>query len=118
MQQGKLAGVAAAMAESADHAAILALDHADFVVGTVGIQEIALLRIGPEREVEHRAVAAGVLLVKPFLHIGAVRLEDLDAILAAVAGIDEPVISDLDAVDGIAELLLFGRGWIIRRLLV
>src|SRR5215469_14306749 len=37
VQQHELSGIAPAMAEGADHAAVLALDHADFVVGTVGV---------------------------------------------------------------------------------
>src|SRR5579871_5376816 len=118
MQHQELSGVAPGMAERADDAAVVAFDHADLVVGAVGIEEIALLRIGPEREIEYRAVTAGVLLVEPFLHIGAVFFEDLDAVLAAVAGIDQSVIGDLHAMDGIAELLLFGGGRIVRRLLV
>src|SRR5438874_9443034 len=47
----ELAGIAAAAAEAADHAAVLAPEDADLVVLAVGIEEIGLLRIGPDGEI-------------------------------------------------------------------
>src|SRR5579859_1106600 len=82
------------------------------------VEQAGLLRVWPQREVEHRAVAAAVLLIEPFLLGTAVLLEHLNAVLPAVADIDEAVICDCDAMDGIAELLLLGDSGIIRRLLV
>src|SRR4051812_24288414 len=74
----ELAGVAAVVAEGADHAAVVALQHANLVVLAVGAEQIALLRVGPNRDVPHRAVAERALLVEPFVHEGAVLLEHLD----------------------------------------
>src|SRR5215475_12436103 len=105
MHPVELAGVAAAAAEAADHAAVLALDDADFVVFAVGAEQIGLLWIGPEGEVPNGAIAERGLLVEPLLHEGAVFLEDLHAVVDAVADIDEPVAGDLHAMHGIAELL-------------
>src|SRR5207248_5530108 len=118
MNPVELSSVAAVVPEAADHAAILALQNADFIVLAVGIQEPGLLGVGPDRKVPHRTVAERVLLVEPFLDEGAVLLEHLDAVLGAIADIDEAVIGDFHAVHGIAELLLRRRLGIIRRLLV
>src|SRR6185437_12665054 len=105
----ELAGIAAAAAEVADHAAVLALENADFVVLAVGIQQIGLFRVGPDGEIPDRAIAERVLLVEPFLDEGAVLLEHLDAVLRTVADVDQAVIGDLHAMHGIAELLLYRR---------
>src|SRR5882757_9904536 len=91
----ELAGVAAVMAEGADHAAVVPLQHADFVVLAVGAEQIALLRIRPDRDVPHRAIAERVLFIEPFGHEGAVLLEHLNAVVDAVADINETVIGDL-----------------------
>src|SRR5215472_18350336 len=106
MDPVELAGVAAAAAEPADHAAILALQNAYLVVLPVGVQQISLLGIGPDREVPRRAIAERVLLKEPLLHEGAVLLEDLDTVLRAVADIDLAVIGNLDTMHGVPELLL------------
>ena len=105
--------------KAADHGAVLAaVQHPDFVVFAVGAQQIALPGIGPDRQVPHRAVAERVLLVEPFLDEAAVLAEHLDAVVDAVADIDQPVIGDLDAMHGIAELLRHRRLGIVGRLLV
>src|SRR6516164_5965478 len=80
----ELAGIAAVMAEAADHAAIVALDHPDLVVLAIGAEQIGLLRIGPDRDVPHRTVAERVLLEEELLHEGAVLPEHLDAVVDAV----------------------------------
>src|SRR5215472_1621282 len=118
MDPVELAGVAAAAAEPADHAAILALQNAYLVVLPVGVQQISLLGIGPDREVPRRAIAERVLLKEPLLHEGAVLLEDLDTVLRAVADIDLAVIGNLDTMHGVPELLLRRPLRIIGRLLV
>ena len=117
MDPVELPGIAAVVAEAADHAAVLALDDADLVVLAVGAEQIGLLRIGPDREVPHRAVAERVLLEEPLLDEGAVLLEHLDAVVDAVADIDQPVIGDLHAMHGIAELLRDRRLGIVGGLL-
>src|SRR5579871_2181273 len=99
MHPVKFTGLSAAAAEAADDSAVLAPDDADLVVLAIGGEQICLLRIGPKREVPDSAVAEGVLLVKEFLHEAAVLAEHLNAVVDAVADIDEPVIGDLHAID-------------------
>src|ERR1700758_1581588 len=105
MHPVKLPGVAAATPKAADHRAVLAADDADLVVLAVGGQQIGLLRVRPEREVPDRTVAERALLEEPLPHEGAVLLENLDAVVDAVADIDQAVIGDFYAMHGIAELL-------------
>src|SRR4051794_24401588 len=118
MNPVELAGVATVMAEAADHAAVVALQHANLVVLAVGAEQVALLRIRPDRDIPHRAIAERVLLIEPFGHEAAVLLEHLDTVVDAVADIDKAVIGDLDAMHGIAELLRHRRFRIIDGLLV
>src|SRR3954447_17071697 len=114
----KLTGVASATAEAADHSAVLALEHPDLVVLAVRAQQVCLLRIGPDRDIPYRAVAERVLFEEPFLDEGAVFPEHLDAVVDAVADIDQSVIGDLHAMHGIGELLRHRRVRIVSRLLV
>src|SRR4051795_4078661 len=114
----ELAGVAAVMAEAADHAAVVALQHANLIVLAIGAEQIALLRIRPDRNIPHRTVSERVLFIEPFGHEGAVLLEHLDAVVDAVADIHKAVIGDLDAMHGIAELLRHRRFRIVGGLLV
>src|SRR3954454_6175690 len=114
----KLPGVAAAAAEGADDRAVLALEHPDLVVLAIGAQQISLSGIGPDRDVPNRAVAERILLEEPLLDEGAVPPKHLDAIVHAVADIDQTVIGDLHAMHGIGELLRDRRLGIVRRLLV
>src|SRR5216684_805980 len=113
----ELPGVTSVAAKTADHRAILALQHPDFVVLAIGAQQKSLLRIGPDRDIPYRAIAERVLLIKPFLHEGAVLLEHLDAVVDAVADIDEAIIGDFHAMHGIGELLRHRRLGIVGRLL-
>src|SRR3981189_836817 len=76
----ELAGVAAVMAERPGHAAVFALQHPDLVVLAVGAEQIALLRIRPDRDVPYRAIAERALFIEPFGHEGAVLLEHLNPI--------------------------------------
>jgi hypothetical protein len=111
MHPVELAGVAAIMPEAADHAAVVALEDADFIVLAVRRQKLGLLRVRPERDVPHRLVAECIPFVKPFRHEGAVLLEDLDAVVDAVADIDQAVIGDPHATHGITELLCDPAPW-------
>src|SRR5450631_1393242 len=114
----ELSGIAAVPPEAADDGAVIAADDADLVVLAIGAEQIALLRIRPDRDIPNRAIAERGLLEEPFLDEGAVLPEYLDTVIDAIADIDEPVIGDLDAMYGIGELL---RGWrvgVIGRLLV
>src|SRR3984957_5352963 len=116
MDPVKLPGVAAVVSETADDGPILAVQDPDFIVLAIGAQQIGLFRVGPDRDIPHRAVAERALLVEPLFHEAAVLPENLDAIIDAVADIDEPVIGDLHAMHGIAELRRHRRLRIIRRL--
>src|SRR5229473_8468544 len=71
----KLPGVAAVMPETADDAAVLALQDPDFVVLAIGVQQISLFRIRPDRDIPCRAAAERVLLIDPLLHEAAVLPE-------------------------------------------
>src|ERR1700730_11046003 len=93
----------------ADHAAVAPLQHTDFVILAVGARQVALLRIGPDRDVPHRAVAERILLKEPLLDEAAVLFEHLYPVIDAVADIDQPVIGDLDAMHGVGELLRHRR---------
>src|ERR1700722_7688504 len=81
----ELPGVAAFVPETPDPAPVVALDDPDLVVLAIGAQQIGLLRIGPDRDIPHRAVAERVLLEEPFLYKGAILLEHLDTVVDAVA---------------------------------
>ena len=64
----------------------------DLHVGSVGDVEVFLLRVARQRYIEGRTVAQGILGDELFLDVGTVGLEDLDAVIGAVACIHEPVI--------------------------
>src|SRR3977135_412915 len=98
MNPVKLSGITAIASKTADHGAILAPDHSDLVVLAIGAQQKGLFRIGPDRDVPHRAVAERALLVEPFRHEGAVLFEHLDAVVGAITDVDQPVIGELHAM--------------------
>ena len=118
MNPVELPGVAAVVPKAADHAAVVALDDADLVVLAIGAQQVTLFRIRPDRDIPHRAAAERGLLEEPLFDERAVLLEDLDAVVHAVADINQAVIGELDAMHGISELLRNRRLGIVRRLLV
>ena len=68
-------------------------------------EDEALLGVARERDVPGRARGQRVLGEERLLHELAVRLEHLQAVVGAVADIDEPVVRTLDAVHRVAELL-------------
>src|SRR5258706_894408 len=109
MHPVELAGGPARPAIGADHDAILAAHRLDDIVGAVGHDEIILVLVERrEGDAPGRAGALRLRIEDELLHIGAVLLEHMDAIVGAVADIDQPVIGDDDAMDGIAELLRLG----------
>src|SRR5438552_12658617 len=67
MDPVELPGIAAVVPEAADDSAVVAPDDADLVVFTIGAEQIALLRIRPDRNIPDRTVAERVLLEEPFL---------------------------------------------------
>src|SRR4051794_25771503 len=72
MDPVELPGIAAVAPEAADDRAVVAPDDADLVVLAVGAEQIALLWIGPYRDVPNSAIAERVLFEKPFLDERAV----------------------------------------------
>src|SRR5205085_1323378 len=82
--------------------------------GAVGHEQEALFRIARERDVPYRAVRAGLWFDAVLLHELAFLGEDLDAIVRAVAGVDEAVVRDLGAVHRVAELARQRSGRIVR----
>src|SRR6185295_5248686 len=114
----ELPGIAAAAAKTADYGTIVPFQHPDFVVLAIGAQQIGLLRVGPDGDILHRAIAARVLFVKPFLNEGSIFLEHLDAVVDAVADIEQPVIGEFYAMHGVGELLRGRSIGIVGRLLV
>src|SRR6185503_17589785 len=113
------AGLAAAAAEAAELGQVLPVDDVDHVVAEVGDVHAALLRVG--REIHRTRCAADSLgsdvdftykaaLARLALRIRAGlsrfrRLEDLHAIVAAIADIEQTVVRQLRAVQGTAEEL-------------
>ena len=85
----ELARLAAAFAEAGHDFERIALDDVDPVVHAVGQIHILLLRILGEGDVPHRAVAQRILRDEGFLDERAVRLEDLNAVVHAVADIQQ-----------------------------
>src|SRR5262245_22934609 len=100
----ELAGIAAIPPERPDHIAGFAHQRPHLVVGAVGIEQEGLFAIDPEIEVPDRARGPGVLFVDELLHEGAVLAEDLDAVVGTIAYIDQAILRDLHAMNGIAEL--------------
>ena len=100
----ELPRLAAAAAEGIDFLHRLAVIDMNLLVGAVGDVHEFLLRIAREGDFPGGAVALGVRLDRILLHEGAIGLEDLDAVIGAVADIDQPVIRRLGAMHRIAEL--------------
>src|SRR5712691_6497043 len=83
--------------------AALAQERPHVVVLTVGVVEPGLGRVVRDVHVPHRAAAARRGRDDELLDEGAVLLEDLDAVVAPVADVEEPVPGEPDAVDRVAE---------------
>src|SRR5712692_1900944 len=109
----ELAGLTSAVAERGHLLERLAHDDAHPVVLTVGHEDETLLRVPRERDVPGRARAQRVPGKERFLHAGAARAEYLQAIIGAIAHVDQPIIRTLDAVHRVAELLRRRRLWIV-----
>ena len=77
-----------------------------FSLRAVGEEDVLLLRVLRERDVPHRAVAERVLArtSASFTNLPSLR-EHLDAVVRAVADVDEAVVRRLGAVHRVAELL-------------
>src|SRR5215467_4394357 len=101
-----LAGLASAVAELGDDVQRLPVHHVDALVLAVGEEDVLLLRILREGDVPHRSVALRRGLDDLLLHELAALLEDLDAVVHAVADVEESIDRRLGAVHGIAKLRL------------
>jgi hypothetical protein len=100
----ELAGVGSDASPAAEALAIAPTQHVEFAVRIVGDHHVALLRVGPEHDRAGRARNAFRHHAE-FFDVGAVLLEDLDAVVAAIADIDLAVPGHPDAVHGVRELL-------------
>src|SRR5215510_8982107 len=105
----ELPGVAATVSEGPDLSERVALEDVHLLVVTVGDEQVSLRAVARQRHIPRRAVrrddaelsgdgrAERILGHDRFLHEGAVLLEDLYAIAAAIADVDVAVARDLDA---------------------
>ena len=80
----------------------------DLAVGAVGDEDVALLGILRQHEVPYRAVRKRLRLDAEFLHERAVLAEHLDAVVGAVADIDETVVRQPHAVHRVANCCASG----------
>jgi len=81
------------------------------LIGSIGEIDVLLFRILREGNVPYGSVAERPFLDDLLLDEGAVRFEDLDAVVHAVADIEQTVVCKLGAVDRAAELLI---DWCVR----
>src|SRR4029077_4709434 len=101
----EFAGAAAGPAAGADNGAIVAADDVQNVVGAIDHDEVVLFLVARrERDAPGRAGAARLGVEHELPHEAAVLAEDLDAIVGAVADIDEAVLAQRDAMHRIGEL--------------
>ena len=100
----ELAGLAAVTAPLRKHLPVLARQHTDLAIGTVRHEDETLLRIARQHQVPNRAVRQGLRIEAELLDEGTVLTKDLNAIVDAVADIDQAVVRQPHAVHGVAEL--------------
>ena len=112
MDAEELPGLTAKAAISSDDFAICAPHNPHFIVAAIDHDEVGLLLVRPEIKVPHRS-RESLWPVEIFLHEGSILAEDLHAVIRAVADINQSVIRDLHAMNGIVEGLGNGAGGII-----
>src|SRR5215207_2070234 len=100
----ELAGVPAVPAKARKNRARVAELNPDDVVLAVGAEQVRLPLVRREVQIPLGAVSARLRTDEELLDERPALREDLAAVVDAVADVDEPVIRDDDAVDGIAEL--------------
>jgi hypothetical protein len=88
----ELARLAAAVAEGGEDFEALAIEDVHLHVRAVGDVEILLLGIAGESDVEGGPVAEGGFGDPAFFDEGAVGAEDLDAVVGAVADVEQAVV--------------------------
>src|SRR5262245_54308444 len=101
----ELPGLPAAVAEARQDPHCLAIDDVDALVQAVGEVDVGLARIVRERDVPDRARAARLGRDAQLVDEHAVLAEHLNAIVDAIAHVDEAVARRFRAVHGIPELL-------------
>ena len=105
VERGELADLPPGPAETRERLLRGVVDDAHLAVHAVNHVDEFLLLVGREHEIVDRAGAARALLVDVLGDEAAILAEDLQPVIGAIADIDQPVLVDADAVDGIAELL-------------
>src|SRR5258705_6715356 len=105
MDGSELARLAADAAKATHGLHARALHDADLAVRSINHVDVLLLRVRRERDLVDRAIHAGLLLKEMLGHERTVLAEDLQAIVGAVAHINQAILGDANAVHRIAELL-------------
>jgi len=113
MHPVKLAGVAAVVPGLADYGAVIAPQSPDDVVLAVRDKKKLLILVRGKRELPDRPYAQRLWPHEKLLHKLALLGEDLNTVIHAVANVNKPISRDMDAMNGIAELLVRWRGWIV-----
>ena len=106
----ELAGVAAVVSGLAEDAAIAAQQRPNDVVLAVGDQQELLIAVAREGQLPDRSVAQRFLAQEELLQEFSLLGEHLDAIVHAIADVDQSVVRQVHAMDGIAELLIHRCG--------
>jgi hypothetical protein len=118
MDGGELARLPPDPAKAPDGLHARTLHDADLAVRAIDHVDKFLLGIRRERDLVDRAVHAGLLLEEMLGHEGAILAEDLQAIVGAVADVDQAILGDANAVHRIAELLRGRLRGVVGRLLL
>src|SRR5260370_20962251 len=98
MQRRELPGLAADASEPPQDLLGTVVQDTDFAIGAVGRVDELLLLVRRKYQFVDRARRQRVLLVEMFGHERAVLAEDLDAIVGAIADVNEASLVDSQAV--------------------
>src|SRR5262245_53811555 len=101
----ELSRLTATVAETCEELQRLPVENIDLGVLAVGQVDESLLRILRERDVPHRPGAQRILRNELLFDELSVRREHLNAVVDAVAYVEQVVVSEHRAVDRIAKLL-------------
>src|SRR5262245_4541314 len=100
----ELAGLAAEAPERGDALPGLAHHDVDLTVRAVRDEEMRLQRVGREDQIVHRAVDLRFRLDRVLANEGAVLAEHLDAVVGAVADVDQTIDRESHAMHRVREL--------------
>ena len=101
----ELAGLAASVAEIGEFFQGIAEQNVNAVIGAVSQKHELLVGVFGKRDVEYGAVTERVLFDEGFFDERAVLLEHLNAVVGAITNVEQAVVCEFGAVDGVAELL-------------